>query len=50
MERNSPGTAVNTSVGILFKIGNSLENENISYSLLVKHFLVVPKKHSKAVA
>jgi hypothetical protein len=43
-------SAVTTSMGILFKIGNSLENENISYNLFVKHFLVVPKNHSKAMA
>jgi len=30
-------------VGIFFKIGNSSENENFSYNLFVKHFLVVPK-------
>jgi len=32
--------AVTTSMGIFFQIGNSLENENISYNLFVKH---VPK-------
>jgi hypothetical protein len=37
-------------MGILFKIGNSLENENISYNLLAKHSLVVPQNHSKAMA
>ena len=45
MERNSETLrpAVTTSMGIFFKIGNSLENENVSYNLLLPRS---PKKSS----